>query len=513
MPYGAFGKPANGYTETVSLGELMLGTSWYERDVHRKVFYTSPNPHTVRVGQNSTDYNKPTDLNDFINFEIQSYRKVVGTVDRRRRVTYWEIDAEDPSISVRRTKYVPYKKKVWGVGVRFRRVKSKNKVPSPNLLKPNALTFVTQEKSCDRSTINLRYSSLLYPGGPLRTRFHLRFKTLPGEAVARDENGYYRQGIAGLPSEPDWFGSIHSNPIPPDLDRDALERLYKKVADEFPNYLVDVVQVRSTWKTITKIAKTAIEVVWSMARLDLKRLAGTLPDVKAETIANLWLEFIYGVKPVLDDIDASIDLYLRDVRRWRSYSASKKHEATSNLSFTFYGHDDPYTPYAPVSLPAFHVDETRKSTHIVRYGVVMAGDESFARKVRKDNSFASALSVAYETIPYSFCLDWIYNLGGYLYSRDVMNERKLYQWKSLLVIEEITRTFTPIPYSNPSYSLQADPFTVKLKRVSFVRDPRVELGSMPLPKVRDFTEIVSWRRSLNALALFTQLVSRRKSGS
>jgi len=513
MPYGNLGKPETASTETVyegvrvSSGYPNYEISYVQTDFNYEFFRNYDNPYIYRSGNNTLNYHVPKTIYDIPKFEFISYRKVIGFTNRVKKEYFYEADKKDPSISVRKSRKISYKKKVYGYGVRWNRKKTAGKQPTDELLAPNALTYVLQERFCDKPVINLRCLENDEEGPFPYRDCALRWKVFPGEARLRDQSGTplpgNHDGFPGLVRDPDWLS--FSDPLiglPPYLSDDTLSKLYNKVASEFPDYITDVIQVKSTWKTITRIALAAIEVVWSMAKLDLKRLSGKSTGISAREISSLWLEFIYGVAPVLEDVDQSIDLYLRDVRRWRTYSASKTETVETRRTFDF---------GSPLR-PAYYCDEVTSTKYTIRYGAIMAGDMSFVRKVRNDNSVLSAFGTAWEIIPYSFCIDWIYNLGNYLQSADAFDNYLLHKWRTVLIEQKVTRTFTPRGYDASSATTwSGDSFTLKGRRVTMVRDPSITLPAMPVPRVKRLDQVFNLKRSLNALALFTQLVTRTKS--
>lgn len=498
MPYGHFTKPIVGYTKTIHSANRSSGSLIYNYP-ERFDYFNHAATDIVRVGGNSPNFHAPKSIYDIPYYELQSYKKVIGFSNRVKKVYYWEKSENDPSISVRKFKKVSYKKKVFGYGIRWQRKKLAPKQESSFLLAPNPLTYLLQESSCDAQVISLRQVI----GDPSLTYYdnQIEFSRFPGESVARDADGFPLYSFNGGWGDDRslFFPTIGSPSLPAFLADDCLSKLYSKVANEFPDYVTDVIQIKSTWKTITKIAKAAIEVVYAMKKLDLKRLAGTLPGVSPKEISSLWLEFIYGVSPVLQDIDQSIDLYLREARRWRTYSCSKREIVKSTASGSI----------GSSSRPIYTYEDEITTTYTIRYGVIMAGDQSFVRKVRDDNRMSSAFSTAYEIIPYSFCIDWIYNLGNYLSARDSLDDFLLYNWRTILVETKTIRRIKVNTYPDQFVHNSGNNFTLTFKQLSVVRDPYITMPEMPIPRVKRLTEVFSWKRSVNALALFTQLVTGR----
>jgi len=56
------------------------------------------------------------------------------------------------------------------------------------------------------------------------------------------------------------------------LEKEALGKLYTKVATEYPNYLTNIAEARKSYSMLLDIVTEAIKLVWELKRLDIKRL-------------------------------------------------------------------------------------------------------------------------------------------------------------------------------------------------------------------------------------------------
>lgn len=114
--------------------------------------------------------------------------------------------------------------------------------------------------------------------------------------------------------------------------------------------------------------------------------------------ADGWLEFTYGLSPLISDVRGIAENIIGSVRNYLF-----KFKAKGKQSLTTRGRVDG---------PGGHVGRGEvNGVVIVTYGVNMRpGFDSGLAQWTSINP----LSVAYELIPYSFVLDWIVDLGGYM---------------------------------------------------------------------------------------------------
>lgn len=117
-------------------------------------------------------------------------------------------------------------------------------------------------------------------------------------------------------------------------------------------------------------------------------------------VSSAWLEFIYGWKPLMQDIydAASEATYVATGNMQFDGSARKRLDSVGNIGFDFQ-----YYGRASAPLVAEH-------KQLARIDIVLANDDqSFARW-----GSVNPASVTWENVPYSFLVDWIYDVSSYL---------------------------------------------------------------------------------------------------
>jgi hypothetical protein len=493
--YGTFVTPNFAYSQTLYNVDInpsdpdgpfkRTDSGWYN-------YYSQPLIYISRSGTNRED---PLALPNASLTKLRTVqvKKKVGWKFKVKTESYWVYDEKS------RKALKKFRRTVKRVAV-FIKVKTfvpkrvRVKKTDDSVMKPNALLF-TSYRTFIAPEINT-FHVVSDPGSLYERSAAMKTRGLPNEFALKNHTGAALSSPRGWPSAPSYDYTDYSSVIPSDDLRDrALNKLYNKVGSEFPDYMTDVAEISQTFATIRKIAINAILLVRDIKHLDAKRLSGEIKGLTPKKLANLWLEYIYGVAPVLQDIEDSVELFRRSSRTWRSYSTSATETTVTHNSSAW--------PATEGSHPFFIKDEVRKVTTTIRFGAIMVGDSSFARYSGKVNSLDGAASLAYEVIPYSFMLDWIYNLGQYLHDREIFDTNLLYAWKTTLIKEEVISTFR-VNNSEPSVARECTPFTVQGTRVYCNREILDTIPAMPTPKVKRAKELFSWARALNALALLIQ---------
>lgn len=493
--YGTFVTPNFAYSRSIYKVDQNPSDPtgpWIRTDSNWYHYYDQP---LVVISRSGTNREDPLALPNVAYTKIHTKvkRVKVGWTFKVKMVPYWVYDEKT------RKTLKKFKRTIKRVAIL---VKVKVFVPKrvkikkidDSVMKPNALFFQSY-RSFIAPEINT-FHVVADPGQSYERSATMITRGMPVELLLKDRAGNNMGGPRGWPDHLSYDYIEYSSVIPSDDLRDrALNKLYNKVGSEFPDYLTDIAEISQTFATIRKIAINAILLVRDIKRLDAKRLSGEIKGLTPKKLSNLWLEYIYGVAPVLQDLEDSIELFRRDARTWRSYSASATESTVTHTSGVW--------PTTGGGNQFFIKDEVRKITTTVRYGAILVGNSSFARYSKKANSLDGAASLAYEVIPYSFMLDWIYNLGQYLHDREIFDTNLLYAWKTTLIKEEVISTFRANNVE-PYVVREVTPFTIQGTRFFCNREILNTIPAMPTPKVKRATEVLSWARALNALALLIQ---------
>jgi len=124
-------------------------------------------------------------------------------------------------------------------------------------------------------------------------------------------------------------------------------------------------------------------------------------------VANHWLEYVYGWKPLLSDLYAGAE-----------YLASRMHDPPKTSGLV----EASASKNVQVSIPIIRngsgaIRVARLSTHKVGVKAAMLYTlQSEARSVLAQTGISNPLLLAWELLPYSFVVDWFLPVGNYLES-------------------------------------------------------------------------------------------------
>ncbi len=126
------------------------------------------------------------------------------------------------------------------------------------------------------------------------------------------------------------------------------------------------------------------------------------------SIANRWLEYQYGVRPLMQDIHGSAEALATKIRTgmWKYSSAHETSKDYANLTGNF--------------LRDFGGSLTVRSTYSYRSRCRYKISDPALKQLAQLGITNPAL-LAWELIPYSFVVDWLIPVGDFLSSLDALN--------------------------------------------------------------------------------------------
>jgi len=208
--------------------------------------------------------------------------------------------------------------------------------------------------------------------------------------------------------------------------------------------------------------------------------------LKGKDLANAWLELRYGWTPLMYEIQGAIELLEEKILGGKlaySYSKSTKTSYTDNSivrsSGIDFAHNATIDDHVTISCLIKPVCPTR----------IILGQLGF------DNP---AL-IAYELMPYSFVVDWFYNIGDYLQSQTALAGLSVDYFsitKTRYIQDEITLTQNPGSYPGSEPSTPG-------KHTYYSKHKRRTL-SIPLPPMPTLGVNMDWKRLLDSLAMLSQ---------
>jgi hypothetical protein len=291
-------------------------------------------------------------------------------------------------------------------------------------------------------------------------------------------------GITGV-------GFTGTTSIPPGLDtsfsnrayNECLERLYDKIRGNL-DLSIDLLQHRQTAATVSRASKI-------LKSFGAEIVPMILNPRKAS--ADVWLEWTYGIKPTMSSIYDTLMLFQQgnplgdfqvvvraNDRRWESES--------------WVGVGDTYIP----TRCNYYSSKRCKIGLNLRINPSILGNFAGVTSL-------NPISIAWELVPYSFVLDWVYNVGGYLRSFE-----SAFLYRSAFRNGYVTQTFKASgeTYTTGSYSDKGGIWKsiATNGQFSHIKMQRTVLNSMPLPRPPSLKLDLGSGRILNAVALLQQLI-------
>lgn len=215
--------------------------------------------------------------------------------------------------------------------------------------------------------------------------------------------------------------------------------------------------------------------VSAMARaLNLQDRGSRKTRPTPQALSEIWLEYDFGWKPLVNDIyEASNAVFsLTNQPLCHTYTAGRKVNGVVNNVAT------------GVLIPA-----TAFEAHRLR--VTLKEDYTPLESL----NLLDPSTVMWELMPWSFVTDWIYPVGNYLQARSFLNSVNFdSSWHTTFRRMKV-KTNTVSSY----YEIKGEPYEESQFSVSRV----AESFSLPYPSIRNFSEILSWKRAADSVALLT----------
>jgi hypothetical protein len=329
---------------------------------------------------------------------------------------------------------------------------------------------------------------IVAPGSSTNTGSH----QVPKNWTYAIENRGYWYGQIGVKSHNGIIEERHSGvvesdyPTYPPWEKDAvynraLEKLNAKARGEL-DLGIALAEAGSTMRMIRSVSK-----VIDFGRLS--RIGGT------RDLANGWLQWQYGWKPLVSDVfnaaDEAIRVVLNKLERIK-VRASIPYEAQQSTTRVILGR----------SVPVMVQVKGKVSCTIgVTYTVPTFDPARW--------SSLNPVSLAWELIPYSFVVDWFYDIGGWLRAMETsllyggamqhgyISELRLYEAK-----EQVSPGHQ---VSDATYKWTYECVDGSIKRVDF---RRTATNVWPLPRKPTFQVDLGAQRLTSAAALLRQLLKR-----
>lgn len=280
----------------------------------------------------------------------------------------------------------------------------------------------------------------------------------------------------------------------------AISNLYEDLRGSSLNLALTIGERKESARMLQKAFHAMQRIVVEARRV--RRLALRNPSL---LISNLWLQAKYGWLPLYQDVYSATEWHYRLFNEMTSKGkARRKVEKDEKLSVPLL--------YSTRGEKLFRTHECKVNV-IVVYGIADSDTYNLSRLTS-----LNPVSIAWELVPFSFVVDWFYDIGGYLanmeaslgagltFKRGMITTLNVHtMWTQSIHYHEYT---TPSDYYgyrqrySDAYAHEGDAYEVTKTRQL--------LGSFPRPQLPVFQANLGSQRIMSAAALIRQVLLPKK---
>jgi len=219
-----------------------------------------------------------------------------------------------------------------------------------------------------------------------------------------------------------------------------------------------------------------------------------------KSLSSKWLELQYGWKPLLKDIEGTIQALSK--YQDGEYSVRRVSSTASAMRDFEFAYPDAPTSYFGSSAKAGKTIQINRSSvkYVIRYRL-QSPEIAFLAQT----GFTNPINLMWEILPFSFVVDWFLPIGSYLESLSGFHGLEFVSGSKTL----FTRMFMDSSIANAG-PLSVEPTTFgrhtanfRYERIFFTRESLSGFPSMQVPQL-NLSGITGGNRAANAIALLTQ---------
>lgn len=271
-------------------------------------------------------------------------------------------------------------------------------------------------------------------------------------------------------------------------DAEALDKLWDKVRGSL-DLSIDTFERQKTFQMINVLTRFKRAVL--SAPFGKRRIT---PTDTLKSLGNAWLEWTYGWMPLASSIHGIVEELARyEVNRIKKFNARNTQSESSRVPIKWTGLNGTFDGKAVCRVEAK-----------VRYVCSFKVDDFDVKRITSLNP----VSIAWELMPYSFVVDWFYDVGSYLRNLEsalLYSKQFVGGYKSILTISNASCSESHAQlsvYGEPMIDNCADHTE---QNISF---RRVVLHSVPFPSAPVLKIDLGASRLLSAAALLGQFLRR-----
>lgn len=273
-----------------------------------------------------------------------------------------------------------------------------------------------------------------------------------------------------------------------DLEGPAYSRFLQEVRDQKADLAVDLAEGKQTYRMV----QSSMDSVLSYAT--------KLPVAPVKTLANMWLAYKYGWLPAVSSIYAVAEftrnnLLQREVRKKttrRQYIDGRAY-VNSSRPFTASG----------------------TSVFSIKYGARMTVDNNVKYDLQRLTSL-NPLGIAWELVPFSFVIDWFYDIGGFLADAETslslgsslsQGYKTYYAREDLLHQRDTVLQGYIMPPTGGSFAIERVKATASTRTMYYERN---RVDSWDLPRMPQATISLGSDRLITGAALLKTLFDSKR---
>lgn len=168
--------------------------------------------------------------------------------------------------------------------------------------------------------------------------------------------------------------------------------------------LQDIAEMHQTIQMFTKPTAAITSLTKAITSSRKGKLAARLLGGTVESAQNLWLQYRFGIRPLVSSVNGVVQALgkIRTKRRWT---------ARGNYTLERY---DTQTSVGSTWSTTCSYTMSRRHKAVVRAGILLEEEVTLPRSLGVDAS--GMLALPWELVPYSFVADWFVNVGDFLYA-------------------------------------------------------------------------------------------------
>jgi hypothetical protein len=300
------------------------------------------------------------------------------------------------------------------------------------------------------------------------------------------------------------------------LEHIALRRHYSNLARKKVDLAVALGEGLKTVNSIASAAKRIADTVLSLKKGNVVAAFRKLFPTSPKEVANDFLAWKYGLKPLMSDLSGAAEHLAEFVLRTAPFKsnghAKNRYEKTSTIVLG---------SFSPIGSSGVY--EVRKATIRVKFGSHF-GFSSQLKRQAASLGFTNPANVAWELLPFSFVADWFIPIGDFLSNLSSLHGLTLKEsYKTITIREEVDRyTFLNgyngvMPIEGPVYPTPGSDrgtsghvyfvssYAQVHRETFYCKREVIPLPDLPKPR---FQNPISRGHINSAMALFTQLFSK-----